>query len=268
MANRKITPLKDEELDINELILEKISEIEAYLSAQKDNESKALSMLKTFDSLPRNVVIAVNDLLEERKKRMDKEATAEDGMTIKELLETINSIVTSFNEKHESAVKFIEDAAKYLVFIKKSISDLQDKIECADSINTATYRSIHVAGNNLSFPTFPDRISHLGKYLFYDVPDYIISRIKHSRIIPRYVAVGSFIVTLIVVSLLIFIGQENAYLRHENIRLRQTEEKYIILRKASRCNAEWSRQADYIDLLYSDPEQNHAEIDRLRKVNE
>ncbi len=250
------------------MIQEKLSEFESLLLNQKEYGREIVSMLKAFDSLPRNVVIAVNDLLEERKRRMDEETKAEDGMTIKELLETINSIVTTFNENHASAVKFIEIAAKYLVFIKKSILELPDKVGGINSQGIAIAESrLHDSDNILSFPTFPQRISHLGKYLFYDVPDYLINRIKRSSFLPRYVAICSFIVTLIVGSLLIFIGQENAYLHHENTRLRQTEEKYIILRKTSRSHTEWSRQADYIDLLYSDPEQNRAEIDRLNQAN-
>lgn len=269
MANRKITPLKDEELDPGELILEKLSDLEAVLSNIKGNGNEVASMLKAFENLPRRIVIAVNNLLEERKRRMDEEAKAEDGMTVKELIETTNSIVTTFNENHAAAVTDIGTIAKYLTFIKKAILELPDKIKGIDSRATelSDTRQSSEANDKLIFPTFPDNISQWCKYLFYDVPDYFISRIERSRFIPRYVTVCSFFVTLIVCSLLIFIGQENAYLSNENTRLRQTEEKYIILRNVSRGHTEWSRQADYIDLLYSDPDQNRAEIDRLKEAN-
>lgn len=268
MANRKITPLKDEELDPNELILEKLSDFEAVLSVIKSNGNEVASMLKAFENLPRSIVIAINNLLEERKKRIDEEAKEEDGMTIKELIETTNSIVTTFNENHAAAVTDIGTIAKYLTFIKKSILELPDKIKGIDSRATglSDTRQPSEANDKLIFPTFPNNTSQWCKYLFYDVPDYIINRIKHSRIIPRYVAVCSFLVTFIIGLLLIFIGQENAYLRNENTRLRQTEEKYIILRNVSRGHTEWSRQTDYIDLLYSDPELNRTEIDRLNEA--
>lgn len=268
MANRKITPLKDEELDPGELILEKLSDLEAVLSVIKSNGNEVAYMLKAFDSLPHNVVVAVNNLLEERKRRIDEETKAEDGMTIKELIETTNSIVTTFNENHAAAVTDIGTIAKYLAFIKKSILELPDKIKGIDSGATGLQdtRQSSEANDKLIFPTFPNNTSQWCKYLFYDVPDYFLKRIMRSRYMLRYAAICLCLATLIIGFMLIFISRENSYLRHENTQLRQTEEKYIILRNASRSHEEWSRQADYIDLLYSDPQLNYTEIDKLNKA--
>ena len=93
-------------------------------------------------------------------------------------------------------------------------------------------------------------------YLFFCVPYYYLRTFFASPYVRRWFRIVMFCLWLTSTFLTCFIS-------YDNTQLRETKEKYILLREFCRPNRDMSTKADYIELLYSDKEEHKVDIERL-----
>jgi hypothetical protein len=265
MALKKNVPLKDEELSLSDNIDERFDSIDNDLAEIKSTKADITLLQTQVTKLPDDVCAKMEVMLDKRNERMRQQDIDEGRISTNECIDELNKTVCIFNDGHEKAIGIIKLIGNYLENIDKyirgnisetpQVSTVLEKIDTVGTLDTATP----------SFPSIPPKDGKWSKLLCYDIPTYTLTRIKHSKTVRQLFTLITLLIALIITFLLIFVARENAYLRQENAWLRQTEAKYYLLRKASRSHKEWSKSADYIEFLYTDPEQNRDIIQRLRQ---
>lgn len=268
MANRKVTPLKDEPGTSLENIQVELSNcIQAIntLSGKIDTLSKPTvndtSSLK--DAVGKAAANEVRLLLEARQRKFEEEeeaAKARGEITQQEYFQTLTerydevlakciALVDAHKRHWPELVHQCEDTVKRVGEQSRKNSEVLTKI--ADFVN-----SVKGAQQPKCVPPpLPkdksDFIPFLKQYLL-----YVVKRLCHSRHVRKLIHICMYALCTVFLCALCIIANDNA-------RLRTIEKKYILLRDFSRLDDRTSQRADFIEWLYSDEDEHRQEIDEL-----
>lgn len=268
MANRKVTPLKDEPgTSLEDIQVELSNCIQAIntLSGKIDTLSKptANDTLSLKDVVGKAAANEVRLLLEARQRKFEEEenaAKARGEITQQEYFQTLTdrydevlakcSGLVDFHKKHwPRLVNNYEDTVKRVGEQSRKNSDALTKI--ADFVNkiTGTQQTKCVP------PPLPkdkaEVIPFVKQYLL-----YVVKRLCHSWHFRKFLHICMCTSSAVFLCALCIIANDNA-------RLRTIEEKYVLLRDFSRLDDRTSQRADYIEWLYSDEDEHRQEIDEL-----
>ena len=108
----------------------------------------------------------------------------------------------------------------------------------------------------LAKPERPTSLKGVPGYLLFFLPWYYVRRFFADRYVKWWFRTIFICLWLTSIFLTCFIAYDNA-------QLRETKEKYILLREFCRPDKDMSTKADYIEFLYSDKEENKMDIERL-----
>lgn len=268
MANRKVTPLKDEPgTSLEDIQVELSNCIQAIntLSGKIDTFAKPTandtSSLK--DAVGKAAANEVRLLLEARQRKFEEEekaAKARGEITQQEYFQTLTdrydevlakcSGLVDFHKKNwPGLVNNYEDTVKRVGEQSRKNSEALTKI--ADFVNrvTGTQQPKCVP------PPLPkgkaEVIPFLKKYLL-----YVVKWLCHSWHFRKFLNICMCTSSAVFLCALCIIANDNA-------RLRTIEEKYVLLRDFSRLDDRTSQRADYIEWLYSDEDEHRQEIDEL-----
>lgn len=268
MANRKVTPLKNEPgTSLEDIQVELSNCIQAIntMSGKIDTFAKPTandtSSLK--DAVGKAAANEVRLLLEARQRKFEEEekaAKARGEITQQEYFQTLTdrydevlakcSGLVDFHKKNwPGLVNNYEDTVKRVGEQSRKNSEALTKI--ADFVNrvTGTQQPKCVP------PPLPkgkaEVIPFLKKYLL-----YVVKRLCHSWHFRKFFHICMCTLSAVFLCALCIIANDNA-------RLRTIEEKYVLLRDFSRLDDRTSQRADYIEWLYSDEDEHRQEIDEL-----
>lgn len=266
MASKKNVPLKDEELTLSDKIDERFNSVDSDLAEIKNNKVDITSLETKVTNLPDNVWNHLDKKLDERQQRIIDRAKAEGKITPSEYMERLRATVTKFDEQHTGVANAVTEINNNLKTITSIITGGASSTSSNAAPISEPIEVIDVTpSDDLSFPSIPPKDGLWAKLLLYELPYYVTQRIIRSTFTLRFITLCSLLTAMVAIFTMLFVCRDNAYLHERDAKLQQTEAKYYLLRKASRYNKEWSNTADYIEMLYSDPEQNRAEIQRLWK---
>ena len=110
----------------------------------------------------------------------------------------------------------------------------------------------------LTKPEQPKNVKGMFGYLLYRLPWYYVRRFFADRYVKWWFRTIFICLWLTSIFLTCFIAYDNA-------QLRETKEKYILLREFCRHDKDMSTKADYIEFLYSDKEEHKKDIEILRE---
>lgn len=271
MANRKVTPLKDEPgTSLEDIQVELSNCIQAInaLSSKIDNLSKptASDTSSLEDAVGRAAANKVEELLENRQRKFKEEeeaAKARGEMTQQEYFQTLTDRYDEVLAKCKGLVDFH----------KKHWPGLVNK--CKDTVNDVGEQNKKNSKSLTKIADFIDRVTgtrkpkcvppplskdkaefipFLKQYLL-----YVTKRLCHSRHVRKFIHICMCALWAVFLCALCIIANDNA-------RLRTVEEKYILLRDFSRLDDRTSQRADYIEWLYSDEDEHRNEIDELWRM--
>ena len=268
MANRKVTPLKDEPgtslEDIQVGLSNCIQAINA-LSGRIDTFTKPTandtSSLK--DAVGKAAANEVRLLLEARQRKFAEEeeaAKARGEITQQEYFQTLTerydevlakciALVDAHKKHWPELVHQCEDTVKRVGEQSKKNSEALTKIADFVSKITGAQQPQCVP------PTLPkdkaEVIPLVKQYLL-----YVVKRLCHSWHFRKFLHICMCTLSAVFLCALCIIANDNA-------RLRTIEEKYVLLRDFSRLDDRTSQRADYIEWLYSDEDEHRQEINEL-----
>lgn len=273
MANRKVTPLKDEPgTSLEDIQVELSNCIQAIntLSGKIDTLSKPIandtSSLK--DAVGKAAATEVRLLLEARQRKFEEEeeaAKARGEITQQEYFQTLTDryeevltkciALVDFNRKHwPGVVNKCEDTVKRVGEQSRKNSDALTKI--ADFVNKIT----GAQQPKCVPPPLPkdkaEVIPFLKQYLL-----YVVKRLCHSWHFRKFIRICMCTSSAVFLCAVCIITNDNA-------RLRTIEEKYVLLRDFSRLDERTSQRADYIEWLYSDEDEHRNEINELWQMRQ
>lgn len=274
MANRKVTPLKDEPgTSLEEIQIELSNCIQAVNALSGKIETIVKSTSFDTSSLQEAVGKAaaneVRTLLEARQRKFaeeEEEAKARGEITQQEYFQTLTEryeevltkciALVDFNKKHWPAlVHQCELTVKQVGEQSKHNSESLTKI--ASFVNKATGEDHTVCLPPPLPKSKQEVIPFLKIYLL-----YVVKRFYYSRHVRKFIRLCVYTSWIVTVGTLLFVANDNA-------KLRTVEKKYILLRDFSRLDDRTSQRADYIEWLYSDEDEHRQEIDELwQKRNE
>lgn len=267
MANRKVTPLKDEPgTSLEDIQVELSNCIQAInnLSGKIDTLAKPTandtSSLK--DAVGKAAANEVRLLLEARQRKFEEEeeaAKARGEITQQEYFQTLTerydevlakciALVDAHKKHWPELVHQCEDTVKRVGEQSRKNSEALTKI--ADFVNRVTG-----AQQTKCFPPpLPkdkaEVIPFLKQYLL-----YVVKRLCHSWHFQKFLHICMCTLSAVFLCALCIIA---------NARKAETiEEKYVLLRDFSRLDDRTSQRADYIEWLYSDENEHRQEIDEL-----
>ena len=268
MANRKVTPLKDEPgTSLEDIQVELSNCIQAInnLSGKIDTLAKPTandtSSLK--DAVGKAAANEVRLLLEARQRKFEEEeeAAKERGeITQQEYFQTLTErydevlakciALVDFNRNQwPKLVNKCEETVRKVGEQSKKNSDALTKI--ADFVCKITGEKQPIC---VPPPLPKDKaeiIPFLKQYLL-----YVVKRLCHSWHFRKFIHICMCTLSAVFLCALCIIANDNA-------RLRTIEEKYVLLRDFSRLDDRTSQRADYIEWLYSDEDEHRQEIDEL-----
>ena len=268
MANRKVTPLKDEpgtSLEDIQVGLSTCIQAVNALSGKIDTLAKPTandtSSLK--DAVGKAAANEVRLLLEARQRKFEEEeeaAKARGEITQQEYFQTLTErydevlakciALVDFNRNQwPKLVNKCEETVRKVGEQSKKNSDALTKI--ADFVNRETGAQQHKC---VSPPLPKDKaeiIPFMKQYLL-----YVVKRFCHSWHFRKFIHICMCTLSAVFLCALCIIANDNA-------RLRTIEEKYVLLRDFSRLDDRTSQRADYIEWLYSDEDEHRQEIDEL-----
>lgn len=268
MANRKVTPLKDEPgTSLEDIQVELSNCIQAVnaLSGKIDTLARPTSIDPSAlkDTVGKAAANEVRILLEARQRKFDEEeeaAKAKGEITQQEYFQTLTEryedvltkciALVDFNRNQwPKLVNKCEETVRKVGEQSKHNSESLTKI--ASFVNKVTGEA-HTACVPPSLPkSKKEVIPFLKLYLLYAVKRFYYSR--HVRKLIRLCVYISWIVT---VGTLLFVANDNA-------KLRTVEKKYILIRDFSRLDDRTSKHSDYIEWLYSNEDEHQLEIQEL-----
>ena len=268
MANRKVTPLKDEpgtSLEDIQVGLSTCIQAVNALSGKIDTLAKPTandtSSLK--DAVGKAAANEVRLLLEARQRKFEEEeeaAKARGEITQQEYFQTLTErydevlakciALVDFNRNQwPKLVNKCEETVRKVGEQSKKNSDALTKIADFVSKITGEKQPICVP------PPLPkdkaEIIPFLKQYLL-----YVVKRLCHSWHFRKFIHICMCTLSAVFLCALCIIANDNA-------RLRTIEEKYVLLRDFSRLDDRTSQRADYIEWLYSDEDEHRQEIDEL-----
>ena len=268
MANRKVTPLKDEPgTSLEELQIELSNCIQTInaLSGKIDTLAKpnAIDTSALKDAVGKAAANEVRTLLENRQRKFKEEeeaAKAKGEITQQEYFQTLT-------ERYEDV---LTKCIALVDFNRKQWPGLVNK--CEETVRKVGEQSKHnsesltkitsfinkVAGEPHAVclpPSLPkskqEVIPFLKQYLL-----YVVKRLCHSRHVRKLIRLCVYTSWIVTVGTLLFVANDNA-------KLRTVEKKYILLRDFSRLDERTSKHSDYIEWLYSDEDEHRQEIEKL-----
>lgn len=273
MANRKVTPLKDEPCTSLEDIQVGLSNcIQAInsLSGKIDTLTKPTvndtSSLK--DAVGKAAANEVKLLLEARQRKFEEEeeaAKARGEITQQEYFQTLTdrydevlakcSGLVDFHKKHwPGLVNKCEDTVKKVG--EQGRKNVDALTQIADFVNRAT----GAQQPKCVPPPLPkdkaEVIPFLKQYLL-----YVVKRFCHSWHVRKFLHICMCTSSAVFLCAVCIIANDNA-------RLRTIEKKYVLLRDFSRLDDRTSQRADYIEWLYSDEDEHRNEINELWQMRQ
>lgn len=271
MANRKVTPLKDEPgTSLEDILVELSNCIQAIntLSSKIDNLSKpAVGDTSSLeDAVGRAAANKVEELLENRQRKFkeeEAEAKARGEMTQQEYFQTLTDRYDDVLNKCSGLVDFHK---KYWPGLVNKCKDTVNEVGEQNKKNSESLTKIAdfidgVTGTRkpkcVTPPLPKDKaevIPFLKQYLL-----YVVKRLCHSRHVRKFLHICMCALWTVFLCALCIIANDNA-------RLRTIEEKYILLRDFSLQDERTSQRADYIEWLYSDEDEHRQEIDELWRM--
>lgn len=247
MARNKQTPLKDEsEYSVDDLY-QKLDEVLKAINNRNLEEAKKLWNLGDADmakyalsliDFNKAVATAIEAYLKQHQNRFvveGKQDIPEDVMT---LLEQYRQELAEAKEKPATPAVTIIDKN----IVEAAVTTVIGKGETCATI--------------LSKPERPTSLKGVPGYLLFRLPYYYLRTFFASPYVRRWFKIVMFCLWLISTFLTCFIAYDNA-------QLRETKEKYILLREFCRPDKDMSTKADYIEFLYSDKDEHRADIERL-----
>lgn len=247
MARNKHTPLKDEqEYNIDDLY-QKLDEV---LKAVKDrNLAEAKKLWNLGD---KELVLYALGLVDFNK--------------------AVATAMHAYLKKHQDKIVvegkqgIPEDAVSLLDGYRKALTEAKEQ-QTAPSVTVIDKNIVEAAVTTviergdtcatfLTKPEQPKSVKALFGYLLYRLPCYYIRRFFADRYVKWWFRTIFICLWLTSIFLTCFIAYDNA-------QLRETKEKYILLREFCRPDKDMSTKADYIEFLYSDKEEYKKDIDVL-----
>lgn len=268
MANRKVTPLKDEpgtSLEDIQVDLSNCIQAVNALSSKIDNLSKpAVSDTSSLeDAVGRAAANKVEELLENRQRKFKEEeeaAKAKGEMTQQQYFQTLTD---RYDEVLAKCIGLVDFHNKYWPGLVN---------KCKDTVNNVGEQSRKNSDSLTKIADFIDRVTGVQRPKFTPLPLrkskaevipflklyllYVTKRLCHSRHVRKFIHICMYALWTVFLCALCIIANDNA-------RLRTIEEKYVLLRDFSRLNDRTSQRADYIEWLYSDEDEHRNEIDEL-----
>ncbi len=273
MANRKVTPLKDEpDTSLEDIQVELSNCIQAInnLSGKIDTLAKPTandtSSLK--DAVGKAAANEVRLLLEARQRKFEEEeeaAKARGEITQQEYFQTLTDRYDDVLAKCKGLVDFHNKYWPGLVNkCKDTVNDVgEQNRKNSESLTKMAEFIDRVTGTRKSIcvpPPLPkskaEVIPFLKQYLL-----YAVKRLCHSRHVRKFIHICMCALWAVFLCALCIIANDNA-------RLRTIEEKYTLLRDFSRLDDRTSQRADYIEWLYSDEGEHRNEIDELWQMRQ
>lgn len=268
MANRKVTPLKNEpgtSLEDIQVELSNCTQAINTLSGKIDTLTKptASDTSSLKDAVGKAAANEVKLLLEARQRKFEEEeetAKARGEITQQEYFQTLTEryeevltkciALVDFNTKHwPELVNKCKETVKSVGEQSKKNSDNLTKITDFINRGTGAQPSKYVP------PPLPkdkaEVIPFLKQYLL-----YVVKRLCHSRHVHKFLHICMYSLLAVFLCALCIIANDNT-------RLRTIEEKYVLLRDYSHLDDRTSQRADYIEWLYSDEDEHRHEIDEL-----
>ena len=268
MANRKVTPLKDEpgtSLEDIQVGLSTCIQAVNTLSGKIDTLAKpaAYDTSSLKDAVGKAAAYEVRLVLEARQRKFaeEEEAAKERGeITQQEYFQTLTerydevlakciALVDAHRKHWPELVHQCEDTVKRVGEQSRKNSDALTKI--ADFVNKIT----GVQQPQCVPPPLPKDKAEIGPFLKQYLL-YVVKRHCHSWHVRKFLHICMCTLSAVFLCALCIIVNDNA-------RLRTIEEKYVLLRDFSRMDDRTSQRADYIEWLYSDEDEHRQEIDKL-----
>ena len=259
MAGKKFTPLKDEPFDSNAELLEEVRNLKLSI----DSWDRKFEEMSPSSSFEQELRIEIGKIIRDKlSAALEKQLKDREMVTCNGKLTPIDELINTFIDKHEEAWKLATASCG----VVGSYSKLVNSITAINNNIMATHRNIKVLdgkmdcvnmflvdilGLQINKPKMPKRPATFRQwphYIFCDLPLYWYSRAlpivcsKYVRTVVR-VSLVNFIVILF--GLICFIA-------HDNAQLRETKEKYQMLRYFSNSNPEWKEAADYVEVVFAD----------------
>ena len=247
MTRNKQTPLKDEqEYNVDDLY-QKLDEVLKAVNNRNLEEAKKLWNLGDADfakyalnliDFNKAVTTAMEAYLKKHQSRFVVEGKQDIPEDVMSLLDGYRKALTEAKEQQVPPVVTVIDKNIVEAAVKTVVG------RCGTSVNVLTR------------PVFPIYLKDLFGYLFYHLPWYYIRRFFADRYVKWWFRTIFICLWLTSIFLTCFIAYDNA-------KLRDVNEKYILLREFCRKNKELSTKADHIEYLYSDKEEHKKDIDIL-----
>ena len=270
MANRKVTPLKDEPgTSLEDIQVELSNCIQAInnLSGKIDTIAKP-TVNDTYsmkDAVGKAAANEVKLLLEARQRKFEEEeeaAKARGEITQQEYFQTLTerydevlakciALVDAHKKHWPELVHQCEDTVKKVGEQSRKNSEALTKI--ADFVNKIT----GAQQPKCVPPPLPKDKAEVIPFVTESLL-YVVTRLCHSghcRQVPHICMCTLWTVFLCALCII----------ANDNARLRTIEAKYVLLRDFSRLDDRTSQRADYIEWLYSDEDEHRQEIDILWK---
>lgn len=264
MTNKKATPLKDEPVGTIDEVREELSACVRAIESLMVKLDKVGGMSDTDKETLRNIVgkaaaDRVRELLEARQKKFKEEEEALKANGQMTTQEYINSLSERYDDVLERLRAFVDLSKikfkKILDENSNTVKEIYGKLE-----NIQSLCSVNGGSPATSSPSSSSSLRFSEGQSFKEklkiVALNVAKRIYHSWQMRLLVFLCVF--TFWFSSLCIFLLSAG-----ENERLRESHEKYILLRDYSRLYKKWADHADFIEWLYSDKEEHQNEINRL-----
>lgn len=268
MANRKVTPLKDEPVNTLDDILVELSGCTQALNAlsrklDSMGGQPAIEMENLSRSAGQAAANGVRKLLEERdRKHKEEEAAlkANGQITQEEYFQTLTDRYDEVLDKCRALVEYInKKEPKMIGELNRAIvgirSDCKSIVDLLRVMDKRTDKSALIPEKKSDRPKFPRSKTEAASFMK-RFPLYLFKRLFYSCHIRQLLRICMFTLWAVMLCTLCFVAYDNA-------RLRTVEEKYILLRDFSRLDARSSQRADFIEWLYSDEDEHRQQIDTL-----
>lgn len=273
MANRKVTPLKDEpgtSLEDIQVDLSNCIQAVNTLSSKIDNLSKpAVSDMSSLEeAVGKAAANKVEELLENRQRKFKEEedaAKTRGEITQQEYFQTLTDRYDDVLNKCSGLVDFHKKYWPGLVNkCKDTVNDVgeQNKKNSESLAKIANFidRATGTRKPKCVPPPLPKSKAEVIPFLIQYFL-YVVKRLCHSRHVRKFIRICMCTLWTVFLCALCIIANDNA-------RLRTIEKKYVLLRDFSRLDGHTSQRADYIEWIYSDEDEHRNEINELWQMRQ
>ncbi len=272
MANKRPTPLKDETFDVNEEILQRLESMISAFNETNDRLLKLESATNNSQGTPTSVIDilasasqrAVREMLEERQGRLQKEheKAKKEGKIVspEQYAQMMTEQYNDFCVRAKGVIDLYDMHIKQLPPYNKNVKMLNDNIAIVNqNIQRQTELICSLYGwahKKIECPEMPKSNKMLPKYLFCNLPLYWSKRIWYSRHFKAFNKICFLLCIAILAGMTAFIALDNA-------KLRNVQEKYILLHRYNLSQKESADFVKYLEFLYSNKKEHQEEINKL-----